>query len=77
MSKIIRIPSKLTEYELRDEKAEVIILHKNMKRFHIIYAPSLKKIINFSDYIVMGPAEVSATIPVLNRAKKLNEIITF
>ncbi len=77
MSRILVVPEDVTEYELRDMEVEIIILHKNMKRLDIQYAPSLKKIVSFSDYIVFGPKEVKTGMPVLNNCKNLNEIITF
>lgn len=77
MTKILVVPNETIEYELRDKDVEIIVLHKDMERLDIKYAPSLKKIISFSDYVIFGPAERKADIPVLNHCKNLNEIITF
>ena len=77
MAKIFVVPNNISEYVLSDKEIEILVLNKNMKRLEIKYAPSLKKIISLSSYIVFGPEELKADIPVLNKCKNLNEIITF
>ena len=77
MSKLLMIPSEVKEYEFSNKDAEVVILHKDLERFDIKYAPALKKIISLSEYVVFGPAEAKGEVPILNKCPKLNEIITF
>ncbi len=78
MSKILVIPNEKTEYVLSNKEVEILVLNKNMKRLDIKYAPALKKIISLNrGDVTFGPEELTATIPVLNNCKNLNEIVTF
>ena len=77
MSKVLVIPNGVTECELLNSEVEVLVLHENVKRLDIVYAPSLEKIICLSPSIILGPAEPKAEAPVLNHCVNLNEIITF
>ncbi len=76
MKRVIVVPPEITEFELRDKDVEVLYLHKKVERLDIQMAPSLKKIIFLGEYITFGPKEPRITVPALNRAGKLNEIIT-
>lgn len=62
--------------ELSDVNVEILILTDSVKRLDIRYAPNLKKIINFSESLIIGPEKAKGDIPALNRCPKLNEIIT-
>ena len=77
MSKVLVIPNEIIECELLNSEVEVLILHENVKRLNIVYAPSLEKIICLSPSIILGPKEPKAEVPVLNHCVNLNEIITF
>lgn len=74
MKKLV-IPNEIVE--LSDASVEVLVLTETVKRLNINYAPNLKKIINLSEYLVIGPENVKADVPVLNKCNKLNEIITY
>ncbi len=62
--------------ELSDASVEVLVLDENVKRLDIKYAPHLKKIVNLSEYLIIGPEKATGAVPVLNRCPALNEIIT-
>ncbi len=76
MRKVMVVPPEITELDLRDTDVEILYLHRKMERLDIQVAPSLKKIIFFGEYITFGPSEPEIGVPALNRARKLNEIIT-
>ncbi len=74
---VFKVPEGTKEYEVKDEKIEVLILNADLERLDIKYAPSLKKIISFSDCVTFGPREEEIGLPILNNCSFINEIITF
>ena len=69
------IPNEIVE--LSDANVEVLVLTDSVKRLNIRYAPNLKKIINFSELLIIGPEEAKGEVPALNKCPNLNEIITY
>lgn len=68
------LPNEIVE--LSDASVELLVLTETVKRLNIRYAPNLKKIVNLSEFLIIGPEKAKGDTPALNRCPNLNEIIT-